>query len=649
MVFYKLFKGAPIVALHNRYAKEWTVEYPPRVTKARYRVYSPIDVASGGTWVGFNEKGLFVAVTDQHSDGAKAVRRSRGKLVSNVLREFSSAREAAEYLRGEVGKGYQKGNFVVLDEESGFHLIYDRDVTMRELKAGVHVVTNITAIHGIELSPQAKNLLERAEARKKRALELARDINTQDLGEGLRALQRIAADHGGGKGRRSICYHDETVEWRMTSSTTVAVGEDVQDSRISYCPGNPCEKKFSDYSHLLKVEEMEGGEVGKKSEKLAGRKIALCLTGSVAAIEAPKLARELRRHGAEVVCYMTRYAVDYGVNPEVMVWATGREVVRELGGRVEHLHDYDVVMIYPATLNTIGKIAQGIADNAVTTLCAATDKDKMVIAPAMNMKLYNSPILQENLEKLKKLGAGIITPRFEEGMAKIPRRDVAVDHAMQKLLKGRLEGRKALILTGPTRYDIDPVRYISNKASGRLGYWLAREGFRRGCEVKVIYGPGSVGFPDHIPVIKAYTTEDMLQETLKELSQETYDVAIFSAAILDFKPKQRTDSKVESGREWTIKLVQTPKVIEKVIRNHPDLFVVAFKLEYKIPEKELIEGAYQRLKELGAGLMVANDLAAIRGERHRAHIINKKKEVKTVDATKSVLAEEIFNAIEKNL
>jgi len=165
----------------------------------------------------------------------------------------------------------------------------------------------------------------------------------------------------------------------------------------------------------------------------------------------------------------------------------------------------------------------------------------------------------------------------------------------------------------------------------------------------VIYGPGSVEFPDYIPVIKAYTTEDMLQATLKELSQETYDVAIFSAAILDFKPKQRTDSKVESGKEWTIKLVPTPKVIEKVIGKHSDLFVVAFKLEYKIPEKELIEGAYQRLKELGAGLMVANDLAAIRGERHRAHIINKKKEVKTVDATKSVLAEEIFNAIEKNL
>jgi len=378
-------------------------------------------------------------------------------------------------------------------------------------------------------------------------------------------------------------------------------------------------------------------------------KVALCLTGSVAAIEAPKLARELRRHGAHVDCYMTDYAVKYGVSPEVMEWATGNEVVRELTGRVEHLYDYDLMMVYPATLNTIGKIAQGIADNAVTTLCAAVDMDKLIIVPAMNMRLYDSSILQENLSKLKRLGVTVISPRFSEGTAKIPRVEEVVDHAIRNLSRSRLRDRKVLILTGPTRYDLDPIRFISNKASGRLGYWLAKEGFQRGCQVKVIYGPGEVQFPEYIPLINVYSTEDMLEASLKELGKDAYDVAIFSAAVLDFKPKERADLKVKSGKEWSLELVPTPKVIERVIGEHPDLFVVAFKLEYNIPEKELIEGAHERLRELDADLMVANDLTAIRGEQHKAYIINKEKEVKVVDGTKAVLAEEIFNAIEKKL
>jgi len=251
----------------------------------------------------------------------------------------------------------------------------------------------------------------------------------------------------------------------MTSSTIMAVERNVRDSRILYCRGNPCEGEFLDYSHLLRIEEGRGGEILRKSDKLADRKVALCLTGSVAAIEAPKLARELRRHGAQVDCYMTDYAVKYGVSPEVMEWATGNTVVRELTERVEHLYDYDLVMVYPATLNTIGKIAQGIADNAVTTLCAATDMDRLIIVPAMNMRLYDSPVLQENIAKLKRLGVTVISPRFGEGIAKIPRVEEVVDHAIRNLSRSRLRDRKVLILTGPTRYDLDPVRFISNKSS----------------------------------------------------------------------------------------------------------------------------------------------------------------------------------------
>ena len=206
---------------------------------------------------------------------------------------------------------------------------------------------------------------------------------------------------------------------------------------------------------------MSGGEVEVKSTKLTGRRIALCLTGSVAVIEAPKLARELRRHGAEVHCYMTKYAVKYGVNPSVMEWATKNKVIMRLSGQVEHLADYDLVVVYPATLNTVNKIALGIADNAVTTLCAATPPNRLLVVPAMNMRLFSNPILQKNIKRLKELGVTVLLPRFEEGVAKIPRVEEVTDNVIWLLSSSKLRGRRILILTGPSRYDIDAARCYS--------------------------------------------------------------------------------------------------------------------------------------------------------------------------------------------
>jgi len=389
-------------------------------------------------------------------------------------------------------------------------------------------------------------------------------------------------------------------------------------------------------------------EISKKSGKLADKKIALCLTGSVACIEAPKLARELRRHGAEVTCYMTKAAVKYGVSPHVMEWATGRRVVLKLTGRAEHLEDYDLVIVYPATLNTISKIALGVADNAVTTLCAATDPTKLLLVPAMNLKLYDNPFFKENLEKLKGYGATILEPRFEEGAAKVATIEEVVDHAIRLLYAGRLKGRGVLILAGPTRYDLDPVRYISNKSSGKLGLYLAKEAFHRGCNVTVIYGPGSVSFPRYIRTINVYTVEDMLSETLKQLEGEMYEVAIFSAAVLDFKPASYVSEKVRSGSTWSIELVPTPKIIEEVSRKFPNVSIIGFKLEYNVPKDQLIERGREELRRVKALLVVANDLSEIRGERHKAYIVGEDGVIE-FDGTKRELAEEIFDLLEKSL
>lgn len=579
-IFIRFIEGFHVVALHNRYARDGSLEAPPTVTKGRFTVYHPVDVASRGTWIGFNDSGLFAAVTDQHTGEAAKPYRSRGILLMDLLSSFKDSSKALSYLRNELGKGYRRGNFIIADPEKAYHILHDERLEVNRLNPGVHVFTNITVRSWVDLDAIHEDLLKFTNMRRSRALKPARDLKPWDVDELIKKLECIASDHGNKPGRGSICYHDG-VGWYMSSSTIVAVAKNGGRSRILYCQGNPCRNQFIDYSRLIRE---TGIELLRKSQKLDGMKVALCLTGSVACIEAPKLARELRRHGAEVVCYMTKAAVDYGVSPHVMEWATGKSVVMKLTGMVEHLTPYDLVIVYPATLNTIVKIANGIADNAVTTLCAAVDPTKLMIAPAMNLKLYNNRALKEAMEKLKRLGVTFLEPRISEGTAKIASVETALDHVIRLLSASGLRDRGVLILAGPTRYDLDPVRYLSNKATGRLGYWLAKGAFHKGCRVKVIYGPGSVSFPIYIPVVNVYTVEDMLRETLRELNTGKYEIIIFSAAILDFKPSIYKEEEVKSGSRWIIELKPTPKVIEEVSRRYPNLAVVAFKLEYRVPK-----------------------------------------------------------------
>ncbi len=342
---------------------------------------------------------------------------------------------------------------------------------------------------------------------------------------------------------------------------------------------------------------------------------------------------------------MTQASVDYGISPYVMEWATKRPVISKLTGIVEHLMSYDLVVVYPATLNTINKIAQGLADNAVTTLCASTDPTRLLIAPAMSLRLYKNAILKASVEKLAKMGATFVEPRLSEGTTKVATVDTTVDHVIRCLSISRLKGRGILILTGPTRYDLDPIRHISNKSTGKPGYWLAKEAFYKGCKVKVIYGPCSVSFPSYIPSVNAYTTEDMLAATLKELEKEKYEVAIFSAAVLDFKPTTYSMEKVKSGSSWRIELEPTVKIVEEVSCRYPDLKIVGFKLEYKVLKEELIKRTQEELMKIRAFLMVANDLSEIEGEWYPACLINQRRDIKGFKGTKMELAREIFNEI----
>lgn len=397
---------------------------------------------------------------------------------------------------------------------------------------------------------------------------------------------------------------------------------------------------------------MSGKELEKRSDDLEGRKIALVVTGSVAGIKSPLIARELRRHGAKVFPWMTEAAEKFSVSPDALYWATGNEVIKQLSGEAEHLRDYDLVLVAPATLNTMGKVSNGVADNPVTSLCASLPFDKQVYAPAMHSHLWENESLQRNLEHLKDKGATIVPPVSAEGAAKLPTETTIVDWLIRSDYKingggEKQEGdsRQLLILAGPTRYNLDPVRYLSSTSTGILGSNLAREGFRRDREVTVVYGPGEATIPSYISVLDVKTPQEMLKAALQEAENDEYDEILFAAAVLDYRPSEKSDSKRKSGGAWNVQLKPTEKVIERISATAKGSFRVGFKLESQVDEDTLIGEAKALKEELNLDMVVANELSQVNRNHHPARIID---EVGThhVEGDKRNLASSIFDRIE---
>jgi phosphopantothenoylcysteine decarboxylase/phosphopantothenate--cysteine ligase len=641
---YKVVKDAPIVAMHNRYERAGTLEYPPRKTASSQKIYAPVDVRSNGTWVGFNDSGVFAAVSDQHSGIDTQFRRSRGLLIQDVLGMFKNSKDAVKYLEKELLNGYKRGNFIIADRQNAFRILFeDGHIKKSELKPGIHVMTSFTRRENTKYGSVFADIIHASEEREKRAIDLASKLSLKDANSAIEGLKVLSADHKSEHGHPAICFHGKN-DWTMTSSTIISISKNKTESRILYCEGNSCTGHFNDYSNLM-AEHAPGGEIELKNNRMNDVKVAFCMSGSVACIGAPKIARELRRNGCTIDCFMTHGAIEFGLSPKLMEWATGRKVFVELSGLAEHLSDYDVVLVYPATFNTIRKIVLGIADNAVTTLCASNPGDKLVIVPAMNMKLYQNHLLKEGLDELRKRGATVIAPRIEEGIAKIPRRDEVIENVFRKIAVGRLNGKGVLVLSGPTRYNLDAVRYISNYSSGGLGASIAREAFKAGSNVTVITGPAIVKPPRHLRSINVATVEEMLESTVSELSSNKYDIVMFPAAILDFKPSAYVSSKVKSDAEWKITLKPTPKTIEKISKMFPKILIVGFKLEAGLPDTKLISAGTKRMKEIGAALMVVNDLNKINGKKHPAYIISKSGKARFIDGTKEELAFQIISEL----
>ncbi|OGD61332.1 hypothetical protein A3K78_01470 [Candidatus Bathyarchaeota archaeon RBG_13_52_12] len=400
--------------------------------------------------------------------------------------------------------------------------------------------------------------------------------------------------------------------------------------------------------------------IGTRSKELIEKKIILCVTGSVAAIRSPDIARELMRLGADVYVVMTKMA-EHIVHPDMLHWATGNPVVTELTGEIEHVlyggehrQHADLILVAPSTANTIGKAAAGIDDTPVTTLLttAIGAGIPVIIAPAMHVSMYKHTIVDENIRKLQRIGIEVLMPRFEEGKAKIPGTEEIIEAVVRKLTMPQdFKGKRILITAGPTREYIDAFRYITNPSSGKMGVAIADEALERGAMVTMIYGPATVPPPPNSKVIKIETTEEMLDAVVNELKAEKYDVAILSAAASDWGPVDRKMEKMPSSKgDWVLRLKALPKIIAEVKKADPNVFLIGFKAEYNITEKELIDRSYERLKEMKMDLIVANDVSKVgRGfnvDTNEVYMIDPKRDVIHIPLTsKKEIAGMLLNRV----
>jgi phosphopantothenoylcysteine decarboxylase/phosphopantothenate--cysteine ligase len=352
-------------------------------------------------------------------------------------------------------------------------------------------------------------------------------------------------------------------------------------------------------------------------DELEGRRVVLCVTGSVASIEVPALARVLIRHGAEVNVVMSE-AAERLVRPETLQWATGNPVVRKLSGETEHVRlagewegRADLVLIAPCTANTISKIALGIDDTPVTTMAsmALGGGIPLIVCPAAHEPMYRNPAVRANVLSLEERGVEFVGPRYEEEKAKMATVDEIVDAVIRRLSVQDLRGTKVMVSGGPTVEFIDPVRVITNLSSGKMGLALAKEAWRRGAEVFYVFG-GSLYPPAQIKSKKVSTTGGMMKAVLEELSKARYDIFISAAAPSDFAPVSSAGKKLRTNR-GTIRLAlkPTPKIVEEVRKRMPDIYLVAFKAETPGSPKELRSAIRKFKDKVAANVVVGNDVS----------------------------------------
>ena len=348
--------------------------------------------------------------------------------------------------------------------------------------------------------------------------------------------------------------------------------------------------------------------------ELTGKKIVLCVAGSVAAYKSIELARLLMRHGANVKCVMSNASTKL-IKPDYMKWATGNNVITKLTGDMEHidLADYkrsDLLIVYPSTANTLGKLATGIDDTAISTVLTVAfgSKIPIVMGLAMHRSMYENAAVRKNIAFLEKK-IDFISPSMIEGKAKAPEPEDILNFVLTKFGQSKvLKGKKVLMTAGPTVEKIDPIRVITNHSTGKTGVLLASELISAGAKVTLVYGPGIAESPKGAKIIPVQTVTDMLNEVKKQMKKK-FDIVILAAAASDYIPKNQYSKKIKSTRNsLTVELKKAPKIIDHIKKLQKDVFLIGFKAETDVSKKELVAQAKQKLKDSKADMIIANDI-----------------------------------------
>lgn len=394
---------------------------------------------------------------------------------------------------------------------------------------------------------------------------------------------------------------------------------------------------------------------------LQNKQIILGVSGGIAAYKAVELLRLLTKAGADVHVIMTRAAQEF-ITPLTFQTLSSNPVHTELFnliaereiGHITLADRADLFLIAPATANVIGKIAAGIADDMLTTTVMAT-KAPVLIAPAMNVNMYTNPIYRNNQEKLCALGYLFTAPEKGmlacgwEGEGKLASPEVIFEAAVSALYPKDLAGQTILITAGPTREELDPVRYISNYSSGRMGYALARSAARRGARVILVSGPVSQVAPMDVELVKVGSAREMREAVLQRVSECT--VIIKAAAVADYRPSDRSSIKIKKqAAERTLQLIKNPDILAELGTLQKRPYLVGFAAE----TGNLKEYALKKLEEKNADMIVANDVsqpdAGFNVETNRALLLFQGgREVDCELMSKEALAGKILDYIRAEL
>lgn len=389
---------------------------------------------------------------------------------------------------------------------------------------------------------------------------------------------------------------------------------------------------------------------------LKGKTVVLGVTGSIAAYKIANLASMLVKLHADVNVIMTENATNF-INPITFETLTGNKCLvdtfdRNFQYNVEHValaKRADIFVVAPASANVIGKIANGIADDMLTTTIMACRAPKL-IAPAMNTNMFENPIVQDNIKKLESYGMEIITPEIgylacgDTGAGKLPSEEVILSYILRELhYEKDMAGKKVLVTAGPTREAIDPVRFISNHSTGKMGYAIAKCAMERGAEVTLITGETSIPKPPFVRVVPVVSAKDMF-EAVKEYYEEA-DFIIKSAAVADYTPVEKAEDKIKKSDEgMSISLKRTVDILKYIGENRkPHQVICGFAME----TKDLIENAVKKLESKHVDMIVANNLkvkgAGFGTDTNVVTLIKKEEKKELPLLTKEEVAEVILN------